>query len=56
MLSHGQAAKPPVAPAPPPAGGHNDDPARAEGLMILNAMREQGVIAALPIAPDGDAA
>ena len=55
VLSHGQAAKPPVAPAPPAAGGNNDDPARREGLMILNAMREQGILpAAEPI--DGEAA
>jgi len=55
VLAHGQAAKPPVAPAPPPALGNNDDAARRESLMILAAMREQGILpAAEPI--DGEAA
>jgi len=54
VLAHGQATKPAAAPAPPvpPA---NEDPVRREGLMILRAMRSQGILpAAEPI--DGEAA
>jgi len=53
VLAHGQ---PPAAPAAPPARGNNDDPAQREGLMILDAMRSQGIIAAAPITPDSDEA
>jgi len=58
VLAHGQSTKPPAAPAapaPPPAR-NNDDPARREGLMILAAMREKGILPALPTAPEGEAA
>jgi len=55
VLAHGQAAKPPAAPAPPPPRGNNDDPALAEGRLILRAMVDQGIIAAAP-APDSDEA
>ena len=56
VLAHGQSAKPPAAPAAPPPRGNDDDPARREGLMILNAMREKGILPALPTAPDSEAA
>jgi len=56
VLAHGQPSAAPAAPAPAPARGNNDDPARSEGLMILDAMRSQGIIAAAPITPDSDEA
>jgi len=59
VLAHGQPPAAPAAsaaPAAPPARGNNDDPAQREGLMILDAMRSQGIIAAAPITPDSDEA
>ena len=60
VLAHGQPPAAPVAPAPPPSRaatgfGNDTDAAREEGLMILNAMRQAGILpAAEPI--DGEAA
>ena len=61
VLAHGQPPAAPAAPAPAPAGGttglgNNDDPARREGMLILSAMRQAGILPALPIAPDSEAA
>jgi len=60
VLAHGQPPAAPAAsaaPAAPPARGNNDDPAQREGMMIIAAMRAQGILAAAePASPDSEAA
>ena len=53
------AAVPPVAAAPSAsraAPTSHEDVVRREGEMMLAAMREKGILPALPTAPDGEAA